>query len=879
MNRHVKLLLLLLCIFCAFTLCALPAFADETTAESDALSQPVDVSTAEGDTTSQPAEESTAASEVTTQPAEESTAASEVTTQPAEDITSQPPEETTTPEPAPYPVSLTVIKSEGAKSDYLEGEYFSAANYVGKVIMSDNSVKWLIESPELLFEQTAPLTPANKYITFVYDKLHYNFRITVTPIEPEKPTIVGIDFASAKTQFLAFEKVDSSIFSANVIYSNGTTAPLDLSLCSIYPSLDSPLSAYTKMFTLTYNDGTTNFSDSVNITVTPIMFLEVTGIENVKLYESTPFSNVSGITVTAYYDGMKTVSQVITDYTVTCDTVLVTPNDMGKTTITVTADSAKVECEVNVLPIVNYVISGLKSAYYYGEKFNVSDIKVVAFYSDLHSYDVTDQAIFNAPETVVAGSKLTGSHNGYDLKDFIAAKTSFPIGSINIITETNKLHYEIGELFDPTGLEIGINYTDGTRKLLSAGEYDIIVSSPLTAADKTATIRYFGASTNLSISVGDEAYIVSLNLAGVPDVMTYFEGSLLNTSGIIIEAYMSDGTKIVVDPRILTFTPALDKPLTPDITSVKISANDGTDKYCEISFPITVNEKLPVTLIATSKPTKLQYAEGEIFNPDGLALSLIFNDGSSIVPSSFTFSPELGSTIILHSNATEKSIIYAVYVYEGVEYTYPIEITVTPAEIENLFITRQPIKTEYEVGEEFIPMGIEIMLIYKDRTLASQIIPEGYYTYSPQIITEDTKEIIFTFRGYNITLPITVNGGVTSEDTTAPIDPPITNEPPVTGDITTDPGDTTVEDITTQPDESTEITTDEATTEPEDPTGPAEVTSSPDDDTTADENTSGDSNDKKEKNSSSLLYIWVIVIVIIFAALIALIIYYKKNFI
>jgi hypothetical protein len=358
--------------------------------------------------------------------------------------------------------------------------------------------------------------------------------------------------------------------------------------------------------------------------------------------------------------------------------------------------------------------------------------------------------------------------------------------------------------------------------------------------------------------------------------MTYFEGSLLNTSGINIEAYMSDGTKVIINPKTLTFTPALGTPLTTDMTQVIISANDGTDKYCECSFPITVNKKIPTGLIATSKPSKLEYAEGEIFNPDGLALSLFFNDGSSIVPSSFSFSPELGSTIILHSNATEKCIIYAVYEYEGVEYTYPIEITVTPAEIENLFIVRNPVKTVYEIGEEFIPMGIELMLIYKDRTLMSQVIPEGYYTYSPTVITKDTKEVVFSFRGLTVSLPITVNGGASSEDTTKPIDPPTTTNPPDSGEVTTNPPEVTTEDTTTDPGETT--VEDPITTEPEVPTDPVDTTLSPENDTTTEGESTTDDSSGGGKGGSSLLYLWIIIIVIIVAALVALIIYYKKNF-
>ena len=790
--------------------------------------------------------------------------------------------------------SFEVIKSTTSKSTYLEGEYFDPSGYMGKLTYSDGSSSYVFEQ-DISHRNPGPLTANTMYVIFDYAGFAYMYPIIVIPASPEttdpvdpvdpvdpiepidpQKTIIGIEFASSKIDFLALETIDPSIFSAAVIYSDGTTDTLNLDDCSIFPSITEPVTSTTSMFTLTYSNGYTTYSDTIFVNVAPIVSIELSSAENVKLYESTPFAPPAGLTVTAYYNEAKTVSAVIDTYTVTSNSLYVTPDSQSKAKITITADTLSTELELDVLPIVNYTVKAPKSAYYYGDVFNSAAITVNAHYSDGTSYDVSDQVVWSAPEMIVAGSKVTAVHNGFDLETFIPF--TLPEGTLSIITEPAKNHYEIGEIFDTTGLSVGINYSDGERKLLSFSDYEIIVSAPLTAADKKVIISYYGAETTVSISVGDEAYIVSIQLIGVPDVMTYYEGALLNTSGINIEAYMSDGTTVIINPKTLTFTPSLTTPLTTDITKVVISANDGTDKYCECSFPITVNDKLPIGLIATSKPYKLEYAEGEIFNPDGLALSLLFNDGSSIVPASFTFSPELGSTIILHSNAIEKCIIYAVYEYEGQEYTYPIEITVAPAEIENLFIVRNPIKTVYEIGEEFIPMGIELMLIYKDRTLMSQVIPEGYYTYSPTVITKDTKEVVFSFRGLTVSLPITVNGGTSSEDTTAPIDPPITTEPPVTTEPpATDSSEVTTE-VTTGPEETTKEP-EQTTTEPENPTEPPEITSSPD---SEDMTTEGDSTTEDTtgggKGPSSLLYLWIIIIVIIIAALIALIIYYKKNF-
>ncbi len=194
MTKRAKLLILLICVLCTVAVCALPIFADEITEDF------VDTFPVEAPTTEEPA--------------------------------------------APYPVSFIVMRSDSSKIVYMEGEYFSNANFFGKVTMSDNSEIWLLTSAELPYTQTAALTPADTYITFTYGELYYNFPITVIE-NVYTPSIKAIELSATKTDFLALETIDPSIFSAGIIYTDGTTAPLDLSLCTFFPSLDFNFSAYT----------------------------------------------------------------------------------------------------------------------------------------------------------------------------------------------------------------------------------------------------------------------------------------------------------------------------------------------------------------------------------------------------------------------------------------------------------------------------------------------------------------------------------------------------------------------------------------------------------------------------------------------------------
>ena len=774
-------------------------------------------------------------------------------------------------DPGMQPAQLLILTYNHCRTEYTEGELFDVTGFRGYVSCYDPQYSFYIEEADLEYLETAPLTPDVTEITFVYGELTQKVQITVTPSE-----IVGFEVSAAKTEFLALEMIDPSVFTLEAIHVDGIRTPLDADACIFHPALDEPLSAQVKALTVTYTIGGKTFSDIVEISVSPILRVDIEGLENAFLYEGMEPRIPSGLTVKAVYDEAGTVTTDITNYDVEYpyDTVVAGAN--GKTVVTLIIDSQKIDVEVSVASIANYIVSGFKDTYYYGDSFSYANAQVTAIYGDGTTRDVTSEVQFTAPSVITADSKITAFHNGYDLTQHLPFK--LPVGKLTVINPPAKLQYEIGEIFDSTGLQVAIEYSDGERALLDSSEYTLSVSSPLSSNDRSVSVGYYGLSEKISISVGNDVYITNLYLIGTPDVMSYYEGNLISVAGIVIEAYYSDGTKERIDPRTLNFTPSLTTPLTEDVTSVKISTGDGTDRYCEVSYPITVKDKHPTSLVPMSMPTKLNYAEGEKFNPDGLELRLFFNDGTYIVPSTYDFSPALGTPITLRSNTTEKIIIHTTYEYEGVVYSYPIEITVTHAEIENLLVSRAPVKTVYEIGEQFDPAGLEIIIIYKDRSLTMTTIPEGYYTYSPSVITETTTEIVFSFRGMSVSLPITVNGVEITDVTTSPIDPPVTTEPitppetspnDVTTDITTEPPE-----VTTEPAETTAAP--EISADPETTTAP-EITTSPDVETTeGGEDTDPNSDEKKEP--SSLLFVWIIVIVIIVIALVALIIYYKKNF-
>lgn len=795
MTKSFKLLLLFISVCTLISLCVMPSFADETGALNTGTS-------------------------------------------PISNETSAPSDITNPPVPTPIGVEITAR----GKSEYTEGETFDPQGFTLK-IKYENGER---EAPlsEATAAHSGALTLGTSALSYTIEGFNFELPVTVTP---KQKAVDKIEITSTKTDYLALDRIDRSTLTVTVFYKDGTSEPLALDACTFTPALDTPLSASTAALNVSYGIGEgQSVSAALPIHVTPIYSIDIEGISDITLYQAHPFTKPDGMTVIAYYDDEYSVSKVITDYEI-ASSEFVTIDADKKFAVTLTADTCTEILKFKVREIVNYTVTGVKSVYYYGDAFVKDGIKVNAVYEDLTTYDVTSQVVISAPDVIVAGSKIVFTHDGFDLTECV--NTELPVGTLTILMNPLKLQYNVGETFDSTGMVVVIQYSNGTRKALGDGDYQLVVSNPLTAADTTVTITYFGATAGIPITVGSSAYIVSMNIISAPEVLEYFEGGHIDTTGLIVEVLLSDGTKKIADNSTLTFTPALDASLTADITKVVISANDGdAEKYCSVSYPIFVTAKKPVALVMISSPDKVKYKEGETFNPTGLKLNLLYNDGTMIETSAYSFSPSLETAFVLQTSATEKVIVYAVYRSGGVKLTYPIEVTVKPSEVADLVLSSHPDKTVYEVGEKFDPKGIELLIVYADTTLGYQSVPDDYYSYSPSVITATTTQVVLEFRGRTIALPITVIGGTTTkEETSAPEDSTPTN--------TTSP-----EDTTNTPPESSSVETSDI----------SEQTTTDGAETTGGNSSSG--------SRSALLYVWIILIAIIIVALIVLIIYYKRNF-
>ncbi len=124
----------------------------------------------------------------------------------------------------------------------------------------------------------------------------------------------------------------------------------------------------------------------------------------------------------------------------------------------------------------------------------------------------------------------------------------------------------------------------------------------------------------------------SIAITTPPDKTTYYEGEELDLTGMVVTATEEDGdTKEVTD-----YTVNITEPLTTADTEFIVNYNGKTATQA-----ITVNEDLISSIIVDTPPTKVEYTEGETFDPTGLVVKVVYDSGSSAVVNNedLTFNP------------------------------------------------------------------------------------------------------------------------------------------------------------------------------------------------------------------------------------------------
>lgn len=187
------------------------------------------------------------------------------------------------------------------------------------------------------------------------------------------------------------------------------------------------------------------------------------------------------------------------------------------------------------------------------------------------------------------------------------------ITKIEIISKPSKLKYKKDETFDSSGMTVKATYSDGTSKEIS----DYTLSSPdmSSIGNKTVTIAYGDQTTSFDILVID---ISKIEVATMPSKTEYPKGDAFNTTGLSILVKYTDGTSetITTGFEVSGF----------DSGSVGEKTITVTYKTHTTTFKVTVYDLSGIRI--TSFPSKVYYKIGETFDPSGLTVAEVRQDGT-----------------------------------------------------------------------------------------------------------------------------------------------------------------------------------------------------------------------------------------------------------
>lgn len=176
-----------------------------------------------------------------------------------------------------------------------------------------------------------------------------------------------------------------------------------------------------------------------------------------------------------------------------------------------------------------------------------------------------------------------------------------------------KARYFVGETFDSTGLAITAYYNDNTSEQVTG--YTLSRPDMSAYGSKTVTVTFDEKTVDFSILVVD---ISGIEVKTMPTKVEYQKGDVFDTTGLSILVKYTDGTS---ETKTTGFEVS-----GFDSSSVGEKTITVTYKTHTATFKVTVYDLSGIRI--TSFPSKVYYKIGESFNPSGLTVAEVRQDGT-----------------------------------------------------------------------------------------------------------------------------------------------------------------------------------------------------------------------------------------------------------
>ena len=318
---------------------------------------------------------------------------------------------------------------------------------------------------------------------------------------------------------------------------------------------------------------------------------------------------------------------------------------LGNTLVTVvyTAGSTQYVRHIPVTVIPAEMISGSltlpqKITYVVGDALDLSGLALEVSYSGGGLEIITaDQLTVDYPEdiTQTVGIKtVTVSYPSLSYtKTFVVNVIAVAVDSIEVVSQPYKREYFVTEALNPAGMTIRAHYNNGSSDIIP---YNVNTMSFYPEVFAYASdsfpcyVEYAGHSAPIpEIKVFEDPFL-SYEVLRLPFKTAYFEGEFFDPNGLIVEIEYASGRLERVPMNALTFTPG-DRAF--DVVDTRVRARYtygfGVNDFIQFDIPVTVSAITQIGIFAETQPNKTAYLEGQTFDPTGMTVFKLFNNGDT----------------------------------------------------------------------------------------------------------------------------------------------------------------------------------------------------------------------------------------------------------
>ncbi len=285
----------------------------------------------------------------------------------------------------------------------------------------------------------------------------------------------------------------------------------------------------------------------------------------------------------------------------------------------------------------------------------VYNMNAIAMYTEVSGYD---GKLIGASS---AQYNFANNESAQKVSNILTEKDVW--GVINYVKDTELVIPE-DYAYDTFTLSGGMLYVSGWGD--SYGNHRFITYETGKGANLNADAKlaYLGKLPDIEIPITvTEAELDSVTLNTENVKTEYFAGDKFDAENLIVTAVYADNTQQI----------ATNYTITPEVLEENTTKVTVTYKGKTAEIPVTVTKPLVSSIEITTLPSKTAYEEGETFNPSGMVVSAVFENGVKKETTDYAYSPnkelDVSDTEMLVSYTGEDAV-------EGIEsVTIPITVT------------------------------------------------------------------------------------------------------------------------------------------------------------------------------------------------------------